>query len=92
MMIRSKFPTELNNKIMDKTAILVILTGNEASKLSQVPSCWLDESLVKFADMIKTKRLLVLALKPSSVGYIGGIALAEKHRRSLIVQYTQKSS
>ena len=77
MMIRSKFPTELNNKIMDKTAILVILTGNEASKLSQVPSCWLDESLVKFADMIKRKRLLVLALKPSSVGYIGGIALAE---------------
>ena len=92
MMIRSKFPTELNNKIMDKTAILVILTGNEASKRSQVPFCWLDESLVKFVDMIKTKRLLVLALKPSSAGYIGSIALAEKHRRSLIIQYTQKSS
>ena len=85
MMIRSKFPTELNNKIMDKTAILVILTGNKASKLSQVPFCWLDESLVKFADMIKTKRLLVLALKPSSVGYIGGITLTENHSISLIV-------
>jgi len=77
MMIRSKFPTELNSKIIDKTAILVILTGNKASKLSQVPFCWLDESLVKFPDMIKTTRLLVLALKPSSVGYVGGITLTE---------------
>ena len=61
------FPTKVDNKIMENTTSLPILTGKEASKLSHF---WLDDPLLEFVDMANDrKKSLPASISEKFAGY-----------------------